>query len=643
MKKESLKKPKMKKRQSMNLPKEDLYLWNVLQSIVKDARAAVTPEMEWLPMILDELEQIIRERDVIKYLSFCDLYNLTSLNKIFGCRSAEQSVREIRWIYLLSIGKKFDFTKSPIDKQAAALNSFLSFEDDCKLTNLDSIFHDLWNDETNHSFLDDEFYSPCLMYASEFIRRVLGDEPMLQDISSAVHHGPGATTKKSGNDSVPIMKYCPPIDVTSQAKNILSGFILTDHRWSRSLFDFHKRTHELPDESLLELQILPLEVLDQYLSIEDSSRILFVPKNAKTYRTICAEPTGNVYLQLAVNNVIRSRLRRVGIDITTQEKNQKLALKGSLTDTLVTVDLSGASDTVAHIWLSLFPAKWAALLDALRCSSGLLGDEKYTFEKLSAMGNGYTFCIETLLFSSLIYAVMKYRGLNWEENLPSTTVYGDDIIIPKTVYSDLVRVLVRFGFKINTEKSFASGPVRESCGCDFFNGQLISRPTIKSVPKSEWEVTRDYNLLYLLSRDYKLDLQHTLTRLYSWIPKKKQNWGPMNREDATCWLFCDEPMVKVNTFCPGTDEVASNLQMKVCKVRRYKLGLKNTKSEYPASKRFIESVFSPMMFLTHDGNPVKSVKVANLKLPTNNSHPEDSYWFDRMSLKCTTTDRKSVV
>jgi len=83
------------------------------------------------------------------------------------------------------------------------------------------------------------------------------------------------------------------------------------------------------------------------------------------------------------------------------------------------------------------------------------------------MGNGFTFELETLLFVALSAAVAKL--------IPGRDlfVYGDDILIPSAADRDVRAVLEAFGFEVNQEKSFSSGPFRESCGGDFFLGYNV--------------------------------------------------------------------------------------------------------------------------------------------------------------------------
>jgi len=202
------------------------------------------------------------------------------------------------------------------------------------------------------------------------------------------------------------------------------------------------------------------------------NEIVFVPKNAKTHRVIAIEPHVNSYLQKGFGSFIRKRLARIaGIDLNNQEINQQLARQGSLTGSLATIDLSGASDTIStELVRYLLPKRWFHLLDSCRSKQGFLRDKDtwLYYNKFSSMGNGYTFELESLIFWALCKACQEVVGVDGV-----ISVYGDDIIVPSDLYDEVATVLTFAGFSLNGKKSFSSGPFRESCGKDFFNGYEV--------------------------------------------------------------------------------------------------------------------------------------------------------------------------
>lgn len=192
----------------------------------------------------------------------------------------------------------------------------------------------------------------------------------------------------------------------------------------------------------------------------------FVPKDARAHRSIAVEPSVNQFLQRGIGLAIRRRLkRRWRLDLSSQQRNQDLALEGARDGSYATIDLSAASDTVSlEIVERLLPPQWVALLRATRCAFTQVDGKTHMLHKWSSMGNGYTFELETAIFAALVRAVLPsdvwYAG-NW-------AVYGDDIIVPTEFASDLCEILAYCGFSLNERKTFVSGPFRESCGADFF-------------------------------------------------------------------------------------------------------------------------------------------------------------------------------
>lgn len=220
------------------------------------------------------------------------------------------------------------------------------------------------------------------------------------------------------------------------------------------------------------------------------NKILTVPKNAKTERTIAKEPDMNMYLQLGLGGVIRKRLKKVGVDLDTQSKNQHLAMLGSLNDDLATIDLSAASDSIAwELVKLLLPREWVAALQLTRSHVGSMPDGTVIrYQKVSSMGNGFTFELESLIFWALSSSCLDILDCP-DRRL---AVYGDDIIIHRDVVPLVLDVFSFCGFTINEEKSFTKGPFRESCGKHYFRGVDVTpiylRKPIDSVFRLYWLV-----------------------------------------------------------------------------------------------------------------------------------------------------------
>lgn len=227
----------------------------------------------------------------------------------------------------------------------------------------------------------------------------------------------------------------------------------------------------------------------------DGNKVVSVPKNYKTDRTIGIEPDMNMYVQKGLGALIRQRLKkRAKIDLNDQSVNQRLACLGSETGSLATVDLSMASDCVGYELVRyMMPPEWFNALEQCRTTMGRLPSGKILFyQKFSSMGNGFTFELESLIFYALTWACCNHLGLKEA----SISVYGDDIICPTEAVPLLFEVLEYAGFKPNQEKSFWSGPFRESCGKHYFQGKDVTPFYIRKPLDHYAEILLLHNNLY---------------------------------------------------------------------------------------------------------------------------------------------------
>lgn len=278
---------------------------------------------------------------------------------------------------------------------------------------------------------------------ARYISNVLGDFPsFIKDLPYLVKVTPGATATRKRADSLPQLK----MGMKPWASPRCSKYLYALYRF----YGF-----EPP-------RVRPMH----------TNRVELVPKNWKTNRTIACEPEGNVSLQLAFDSWTKHKLKMFGIDLADQSANQRAAKQASIDNKKVTVDFSSASDTISYNTVSLlFPVEWFEFLRNVRTPGyrGVFG--KGVYSKFSSMGNGTTFCIETLIFAAACYAVGSRDFL----------VYGDDVIIEKEFYEAYCNLTGFLGFTINDEKSFSDGPFRESCGADYFNGVRVTPVYIRNV------------------------------------------------------------------------------------------------------------------------------------------------------------------
>lgn len=375
-----------------------------------------------------------------------------------------------------------------IDKHSVALKSFWDSEASCKMVN-DRLFS-----------LPIGGLPPLIERARSLIHRVLGPltKEDLQFVEDSFRFGPGATTAVSGVGSVTSDKFDEEIHLTE------------------ALYPFYK-------------SVLGQTWWDQRSSpvIVEGNRFTSVPKNAKTNRGICVEPTLNIFVQLGIGALLRRRLRRLGIDLSDQTKNQKFAAR-AYSERLATIDLSAASDSLAYSTvISLLPEDWVELLDLARSPKTQVEGEYVTLEKFSSMGNGYTFELETLIFAALAFVCCPGET-------DRIAVYGDDIILPANRSKSLIDALDFLGFRVNERKSFLAGNFFESCGVDFFKGQPVRPFFLRKSSESKQLYTIQIMNSLRLYASMRCNYRYCDSRFRSlWVQLKKLIPKP--------WSMCSVP------------------------------------------------------------------------------------------------------
>ena len=280
--------------------------------------------------------------------------------------------------------------------------------------------------------------------------------------------GPGATVDDRGRLTTVIDKMVSIPTVTTSAKAFLELWKHT--AWGRGYLVRPEKRGRIRDVN--------------------SGRFVTVPKDAKTDRSIEIQPSINVFYQLGVGAHMRQRLKRWGIDLENgQEVHRRVACEASLSGNYSTIDLSSASDTISiEVVKALIPGDWYDLLASLRtCRSSMPHGKNVWLAKFSAMGNGYTFELETLIFASLVQCTLEASGLPHKAGR-DFWVYGDDIIVPTCATRAVLAVLAYCGFVPNPRKTFSTGQFRESCGGDFFGGKPVRAHYLKEEPHEPHDI-----------------------------------------------------------------------------------------------------------------------------------------------------------
>jgi len=343
----------------------------------------------------------------------------------------------------VSFLSKCDFLKTSFKRDEQAFAKFRQYEELCRVTNrrFSNPQLDPQNNGSNVWLLN---------AVKRKIEQVLGDFSPDEFVDQA-NWGPGVSTMIKGEHVSAINKFHDERGITRDLYSLVGDwFHVAYPLWSTSSRDS----------------------LRKQWCFEGGNSVVTVPKNSKTDRVIAIEPGVNLWFQKACGSMIRRRLRRFGIDLNSQERNQELARKGSLiplgqAGALATVDFSSASDSIAKsVVEELLPRRWFLLLDACRSKIGTLGQDVIHWQKFSSMGNGFTFELESLIFYAAAYAVTEYLGLDCSE----ISVFGDDVILPASAFDLFTSFSAFLGFKVNPSKSFHDGPFRESCGAFYYSG-----------------------------------------------------------------------------------------------------------------------------------------------------------------------------
>lgn len=350
----------------------------------------------------------------------------------------------------LSLFKKFPFEGyvGKDDRVRTALSKFKDSEDRCSwvgshLRRADQV--------TFNGFSG----ASVLHTARRKISALLGDF----DLDSCLPYmafGPGASTGHKRSCGDPYYKFRDLPEVTPFCEPLVLAAICSAPIWREAL--------EVAAGGPIGLGVLPKVA---------GNRITTVPKDAKTERTIAIEPEGNMYIQKGIGGFIRRCLRKVGIDLNSQLANQQAAKIGSSDGSLATIDLASASDSISMALVTeLLPPTWTAAIERCRSPVGVLpSGERVLYRKVSSMGNGFTFELESLIFWALCSAVCD---LTPTAHGSRVLVYGDDIVVPSHVAEDVIRVLEMCGFTTNRDKTFLDGPFRESCGKHYYSGHDVT-------------------------------------------------------------------------------------------------------------------------------------------------------------------------
>lgn len=394
---------------------------------------------------------------------------------------------------------KADFLELSVSKKDRAMEKFFAFEEQCKRTN--TRFKNPSLDPLNCGS------NVWLLNATKRkIEMILGEFSCEEFVDDS-NWGPGVSTLLKGEHVSGFNKFQSETGITRDLYALIKPWFSTAY----PLCALHL-------ESCVSSSSTP-----GGFTFERGNVIVTVPKNSKTDRVIAIEPGWNLWFQKGIGSMIRRRLRRFGVNLNSQDKNQQFAHEGAFLGHLATVDFSSASDSISKSLVEeLLPYSWFSLLDATRSKIGIHGSQVLRWNKFSSMGNGFTFELESLIFFAAALAVCDFQGVHSLD----VSVFGDDVILPSSsveLYSSFCAFL---GFTVNKTKSFSSGYFRESCGAHYYEALDCKPLYLKGRLRNVQALYKLANGLRLLAHRYGSNRSCDLRFLGAWchirngIPKR---------------------------------------------------------------------------------------------------------------------------
>lgn len=353
------------------------------------------------------------------------------------------------------------------DTKAAAVSLFAKTEEQCRETNL-----------RIRAYLDGRVkpLNPLVEQVIHLAQLKLGQlvgsfDPSL--VAGQCSWGNGATSDLSRSRAYVDTKLTKlPFSCTPSAWKHAAAIIRADLHWTAAIIEANKSSCDIP------------VITGEVANVFDT-----VPKTVLTDRCIAKEPRLNGFLQKGVGKFIRSRLRRVGVDLQDQGHNQTLA-SFSRRLGLATLDLESASDTIAFEAVRLLtPEPLFEYMDDIRSRYTRINGIDVKLEKFSSMGNAFTFELESAIYWALASAASDIQKRS------TIGIFGDDIIVHKDVAPLLTDTLSFMGFSLNKEKSFTEGEFFESCGKHYFGDTDVTPIYQKCVPATTFDRVRLCNRL----------------------------------------------------------------------------------------------------------------------------------------------------
>lgn len=327
----------------------------------------ITARAEFASREYDQVKGYIRNLDLKRLYDWAERVTAVAYNTA----AEHYAVNQLAALILKAPfdWREFGFELSPRDR---AKQKFDDAEERCRKTNkrFDRVVSGRYA----------PWYSDKLELMRQFVHRVLGESPDLERIFEQCGYGPGANVGVHGNatnifrkftaESWSVTPSCIPYARTAVMRNFHLFEALCEERNGLACFDSD----------------VALAKIDGKMRKVPSNSVSFVPKTAKTERSIAVEPLLNSFVQKGIDSEMRRLLLRFGYNLADQEHNSRLAKDGSLDGSLFTLDLSSASDTVSiNVVKMLLPGDWYGLLNRTRSPAYLRSGTETRYQKFASI------------------------------------------------------------------------------------------------------------------------------------------------------------------------------------------------------------------------------------------------------------------
>lgn len=444
------------------------------------------------PEVYAYVDGCLRSRNIKGLSELCDSYGVEYLTPF-----EFTTLRQVSAFYKKNVA----FCDDNVALETAR-SAFVSAESRCRVTNrrLDHYY-------VNRDRLDPDVDLWCSRMEADIANLLGSFSDFLDSLPQGIRITGGASAQQPRSRSQPFAKVSKRMDCTPGAVKYLTAL---SKYWRYG-------------------KVRPRRVLH--------NRVEFVPKNWKTHRTIACEPTGNVPLQLAFDRYSKQRMLRWGINLRDQTVNQRKAQLGSMYGGLSTIDLSAASDTVSFNVVAWFlPKPFFDYLNDVRCPRYWWDGVSKTYSKFSSMGNGATFALESLLFTAACRAIGSKHY----------SVYGDDIVIETHLVPKLEKLFKFLGFSINREKSFTTGPFRESCGFDAYDGDNVTPFYIRELDNRKVTLVHFVNGMAAIARPEGMLAKY----LKNLVRSERLPYVPLNENSMSGIHILDDRAIALGLIRP---------------------------------------------------------------------------------------------